>query len=164
TAPGVQAGSYAAHRDGNDPAGQERWDTWVNTTMNCTRELYWDDVTSLGPKYDLVNANNLRGVGFWTLNYGGGAPELWQLIANKFGTTTQWGSLGGIVTSAPDTSSWGATRNDVFVRGSDNALWQDTFNGTAWGPWTSLGGIVTADPGAVSWGANRIDAFVRGTN
>jgi spore germination protein YaaH len=164
TATGVQAGSYATHRDANDPAGNERWDTWVNTTLNCTRELYWDDVTSLAPKYDLVNANNLRGVGFWTLNYGGGAPELWQLIANKFGTTTPWGSLGGIATSAPDTSSWGATRNDVFVRGSDNALWQDTFNGTAWGPWASLGGIVTADPGAVSWGANRIDLFARGTD
>ncbi len=68
TAPGVQSGSYATHRDGNDPQGNERWDTWVNTTLNCTRELYWDDTTSLGLKYDLVNSDGLRGVGLWNLN------------------------------------------------------------------------------------------------
>ena len=80
----VQAGSYAAHRDANDPAGQERWDTWFNTQMNCTRELYWDDATSLGLKYDLVNRDNLRGVGIWNLNYGGGAPELWSALNTHF--------------------------------------------------------------------------------
>jgi spore germination protein YaaH len=84
TAPGVQPGSYATHRDANDPAGQERWDTWFNTTMNCTRELYWDDTTSLGLKYDLVNRDNLRGVGIWNLNYGGGAAELWASLNTHF--------------------------------------------------------------------------------
>jgi spore germination protein YaaH len=83
-APQVKAGSYAAHRDANDPAGQERWDTWVNTTLNCIRELYWDDATSLSHKYDLVNRDNLRGVGIWTLNYGGGAPELWAALSTYF--------------------------------------------------------------------------------
>jgi len=80
--PAVQAGSYASHRDANS-SGTERWDTWYNTTLHCTRELYWDDVTSLGKKYDLVNAQNLRGVGIWNLNYGGGAPELWSLLGTR---------------------------------------------------------------------------------
>jgi len=75
----VQPGSYAAHRDANDPTGQERWDTWVNSSLGCTRELYWDDAYSLGLKYDLVNRTGLRGVGIWALNYGGGEPELWDL-------------------------------------------------------------------------------------
>jgi spore germination protein YaaH len=83
----VQPGSYASHRDANDGAGQERWDTWFNTSMNCTRELYWDDTTSLGAKYALVNSSNLRGVGIWNLNYGGGAPELWSLLATSFSCT-----------------------------------------------------------------------------
>jgi spore germination protein YaaH len=83
--PGFQAGSYAAHRDANDPSGQERWDTWFNTSMNCTRELYWDDTVSLGHKYALVNGDNLRGVGIWNLNYGGGAPELWSTLSTYFG-------------------------------------------------------------------------------
>ena len=84
TAAEVQAGSYAVHRDANDPAGQVRWDTWVNTTLNCTRELYWDDTVSLGLKYDLVNKDALRGVGIWNLNYGGGAPELWTDLYDHF--------------------------------------------------------------------------------
>ena len=161
TASGVQAGSYAAHRDANDPQGNERWDTWVNTTLNCTRELYWDDTTSLAHKYDLVNNSNLRGVGIWNLNYGGGAPELWQLLAQKFGTSTPWQSLGGILTTAPDASSWGASRVDAFVRGTDNGLWQAGWNGSAWS-WTALNGTLTSAPAAVSWGVNRIDVFARG--
>jgi len=84
SSPQVQPGSYATHRDANDPSGQERWDTWYNTTLNCTREMYWDDTTSLGLKYDLVNRDGLRGVGIWNLNYGGGAPELWNLISSHF--------------------------------------------------------------------------------
>jgi spore germination protein YaaH len=82
TAAGVQY--FAAHRDANDPPGLERWDTWLNTSMNCTRELYWDDTTSLAKKYDLINRNNLRGVGMWNLNYGGGAPELWATLSTYF--------------------------------------------------------------------------------
>jgi spore germination protein YaaH len=80
----VQAGSYVTHRDANDPSGQERWDTWFNTTLNCERELYWDDTVSLGLKYDLVNNDGLRGVGIWNLNYGGGAAELWGALAGHF--------------------------------------------------------------------------------
>jgi spore germination protein YaaH len=84
TAAMVKPGSYAAHRDANDPAGQERWDVWVNTSLNCIRELYWDDAVSLGAKYALINTDNLRGVGIWTLNYGGGTPELWAALNSYF--------------------------------------------------------------------------------
>ena len=75
---------YTTHRDSHDTTGQERWDTWVNTSMNCTRELYWDDSVSLSQKYALVNRANLRGVGIWTLNYGGGAPALWAALSTAF--------------------------------------------------------------------------------
>jgi spore germination protein YaaH len=162
TAPGVQSGSYAAHRDANDPAGQERWDTWLNTTMNCTRELYWDDTASLAPKYDLVNTDNLRGVGLWNLNYGGGAPELWQLLAAKF--TAPWTSLGAVLSAGPDAASWGPGRVDVIVKGGNNGLWQASMNGNALSSWMSLGGGLTSDPGVVSWGPNRIDVLARGTD
>jgi len=165
TAPGAgfQAGTFVAHRDANDPAGPERWDTWFNTSFNCTRELYWDDVQSLGAKYDLVNADKLRGVGIWNLNYGGGAPEVWALLAKKFTTTTLWFSLGGVLASGPDASSWGSSRADVFFRGADNALWHKSWYG-AWSNSESLGGYVTADPGVASWGPNRVDVFVRGSD
>jgi hypothetical protein len=83
-APMVKPGTFWAHRDANDPAGPGRWDTWFNTSQNCTRELYWDDTVALGQKYALVNSDNLRGVGLWNLNYGGGAPELWATLATYF--------------------------------------------------------------------------------
>jgi glycosyl hydrolase family 18 (putative chitinase) len=164
TAPDVLASSYVTHRDANDAAGQERWDTWYNTSLKCWRELYWDDAVSLGHKYDLVNADNLRGVGIWNLNYGGGAPELWNLLAAKFTTTTAWKSLGGTLTSGPGASAWSASRADVFVRGAGDALYQNTWNGTGWTGWSGLGGTITSDPAAVSWSPNRIDVFARGTD
>jgi len=105
----VQPGSYAAHRDANDPTGQVRWDTWFNTSMNCIRELYWDDATSLGLKYDLVNQRNLRGVGIWNLNYGGGAPELWSALATHFAFVPGLaGNLNACAGNASATVSWTA--------------------------------------------------------
>jgi len=163
TSPDVKAGTYATHRDANDPGGAERWDTWYNTSLNCWRELYWDDTASLGRKYDLVNSDGLRGVGIWNLNYGGGAAELWQLLASRF-APGPWTSLGGGLTSSPAASSWSAGRADVFVRGTDNALYHSTWNGSALSAWSSLGGALTSGPAAVSWGPNRIDVFARGSN
>ncbi|HEY5815330.1 MAG TPA: hypothetical protein VIS95_03215 [Solirubrobacterales bacterium] len=66
-------------------------------------------------------------------------------------------NLGGNNTSDPDLSSWGTTRMDMFVRGSDNALWHRPWNSGTWGSWESLGGTLASGPAAVSWGANRID-------
>jgi hypothetical protein len=63
----------------------------------------------------------------------------------------------------------GNNRIDVFVRGTDNALWHKWWDGTSWGQpkterWESLGGVLTSGPGASSWAANRLDVFVRGTD
>jgi spore germination protein YaaH len=118
TAPGVS--SFATHRDANDPAGQERWDTWFNSSMNCTRELYWDDAASLGAKYDLINSDNLRGVGIWTLNYGGGAPELWSTLANHFA-----GCKSLSVTANPPSAPMGtAVTLTASASGCTNPLYQ----------------------------------------
>ncbi len=84
SSPDVRAGSYTIHRDANDPSGLDRWDTWYDNLYGCWREMYWSDTTTLGNRYDLVTQDNLRGVGFWTLNYGGGATELWTTIRNHF--------------------------------------------------------------------------------
>ena len=72
--------------------------------------------------------------------------------------------LGGILTTGPGSSSWGASRADVFVGGTDLGAWQQTWNGTSWQSWQPLGGVITADPSAAAWGPNRIDLFVRGTD
>lgn len=154
--------NFASHRDPGD--GFSEWDTWYDSDWSCNREQYFDDVTSLGVKYDLVNADDLRGVGFFTLDYAGGSAELWNLIAAKFTTTTAWDSLGGIASSSPDISSGNANQLDVFVRGTDNALWHKSWNRTAWSNWETLGGILTSKPASASWASDRTDVFVRGSD
>ncbi len=74
--------SFSAHRDPGD--GVSEWDTWWDTDWNCIREQYFDDVYSLGAKYDVVIKDNLGGVGLFTLDYGGGAPELWSTLQSYF--------------------------------------------------------------------------------
>ena len=73
-----------------------------------------------------------------------------------------WTSLGGTLTSGPDVATWATNRLDVFLRGTNNGLWQTTWNGSSWSAPQSLGGGLSSDPGATSWGTNRIDVFARG--
>jgi hypothetical protein len=94
-----------------------------------------------------------------------GLPYTWSFTVGPLAQAPPgWESLGGVLTSTPGISSWGATRTDVFVRGSNNGLYQKTWNGTAWSSWSALGGVLTSGPAATSWGANRIDVFVRGAD
>jgi Pregnancy-associated plasma protein-A/Repeat of unknown function (DUF346) len=65
--------------------------------------------------------------------------------------------------------AWGANRLDVFVIGTDRALYHKWWNGTAWGPslagpYEKLGGTIVTRPEVVAWGTNRLDVFVIGTN
>ena len=53
---------------------------------------------------------------------------------------------------------------DVFVHGTDDALWYKQRSGQYWSTWASLGGALNSSPAAVSWGDGRIDVFVRGTD
>lgn len=99
--PSVSSGTYVAHRDVHDSAGVERWDTWYNPTLGCTRELYFDDAVSIGKKYDLANQDGLRGVGVWTLNYGGGASELWAAMSTHFATCPSVGVNVSLATPQP---------------------------------------------------------------
>jgi len=72
----------AGHRDPGD--GVSEWDTWWDSDLNCIGLQFWDDVQSLGAKFDAINRYNLGGVGFFSLDYAGGAPELWSNISTYF--------------------------------------------------------------------------------
>jgi len=84
SSPDVKFGTFATHRDDNDPSGQDRWDSWYDLSLNCWRVMHWSDTTTLGVRYNLVNQMGLRGVGLWTLNYGGGSGELWRALQTYF--------------------------------------------------------------------------------
>ena len=146
----VAPNTYATHRDTHDGAGQERYDTWFNTQLNCVRELYWDDTVSLGNKYALVNADGLRGVGIWNLNYGGGAPELWSLLNTHFMcpvTVTLAASVSTTeFTVGASAGSCGVTSFDVEE--FDSTLNQGWFNRTAGKPVSgSISVVVDGYPG-----------------
>ena len=80
----VRPGSYSINRDPNDPIGLDRWDAWYDNYYGCWREMHWSDTTTLGARYDLINQDNLRGVGIWTLSYGGSSAELWNALWTHF--------------------------------------------------------------------------------
>ncbi len=78
-----------------DPVEGVAWTVYHR--QNCTarygcvnpwRQLYYDDATALGLKYDLINHYNLRGAGIWALGYDGTRPELYAVLKAKFITDT----------------------------------------------------------------------------
>ncbi len=69
------------------------------------------------------------------------------------------GLVGSSILGAPAITTEDGIGFDLFVVGTDGALWWKTQ-----GVWTSLGGQITADPAAVSQSAGVMDVFVRGTD
>jgi hypothetical protein len=96
----------------------------------------------------------------------------WRSWLFQNGGWSDWNSIGnprsGPVTGDPAAVSWGPNRIDLFVRGTDNVLWHNWYDGS-WGippaaRWEPLGGVLYSSPAACSWGPGRLDVFVRGTD
>ena len=68
------------------------------------------------------------------------------------------------MSSGPAVAAWGSNRLDVFVRGTDAALWHKWWDGSKWNTWESLGGNLNSAPAAASWGSGRLDVLVRGND
>jgi ABC-type taurine transport system substrate-binding protein len=75
---------------------------------------------------------------------------------------------GGVCSCSPKVASWGPNRLDIFVTGTDSALYHKWFDGAAWGPsltdYEYMGGVIQGEPKVVSWGPSRLDVFVTGTD
>jgi hypothetical protein len=100
----------------------------------------------------------------------GGTPGWFVTGTNHqlyWSTGSGWTNLGGYLTSSPAATSPASGMIDVFVRGSNGALYEKTTTdgGITWA-WTSLGGQLASGtgPAACSWSASREDVFVQGTN
>ena len=52
--------------------------------MTSWRQVYYDDVSSLKARYDLVNRYGLRGAGIWALGYQGTRSEMWTALRDRF--------------------------------------------------------------------------------
>jgi hypothetical protein len=78
---------------------------------------------------------------------------------------TGYTTLGGRILYGPAAVSWGGNRLDVFVIGTDGALYHRA--GTAGGifnDWEYLGGRLTASPAALSFAPDRLNVYGRGTD
>jgi spore germination protein YaaH len=152
--------NFSAHRDPGD--GVSEWDTWYDSDFACNREQYFDDVVSLGAKYDLVNSTGIRGVGLFALDYAGPAPELWNSLSAHF-------TCPGNNFIAGDFN--GDTKTDLAVIGSQSVCVMAS-TGTAFSipaPWASipfygskatLAGDVTGDGKADLIAVNAGQTFV----
>jgi spore germination protein YaaH/flagellar hook assembly protein FlgD len=130
-----------------------RWDSIEHTPwiayrrQNCTatygcvtawRQIYYDDVTSLKQKYDMILRYGLRGVGIWALGYDGTRTELSAALVSKFVHDTTAPTTGirlldqrqpnlGIVVGWTGYDLSGIRSYDVQV----------SINGGAWKGWLS---------------------------
>ena len=100
----------------------------------------------------------------------GTSGQDWCMLPSNSGGV--WTSIGGSATSSPAaTTPYGVSDSliiDVFVRGTDSAIWYKTTannNGTAWSGWMSLGGQIASGTGsAVCTSGSRLDVLAQGTN
>ncbi|MGZ8513392.1 MAG: glycosyl hydrolase family 18 protein [Candidatus Limnocylindria bacterium] len=67
-----------------DGTGQVPWYTYWSDTYSAHVQGYYDDVQSLDAKYQMVNANQLGGIGIWTLLMDGTRTDLWGVISRRF--------------------------------------------------------------------------------
>ena len=87
-----------------------------------------------------------------------------SLFATSVDGTAGYTSLGGTTPYGPAAVSWDGSRTDVFVIGTDNALYHRFKSGPNWSGWESLGGALTSSPAAVSFANGTLDIFARGTD
>ena len=81
--------------------------------VNPYRQVYYDDATALGLKYDLINRANLRGAGIWALGYDGTRPELYAVLKAKFITDKVPPRITAAALTSPVVSPNGDGRSDT---------------------------------------------------
>ncbi len=120
------------------------WESWGNPGMSL---IYAPDAASMssGTLEVFAVGSNQK---IYQIRYYSGSQHGWQQPFND-----------GTANSAVSAVSWGGNRLDVFVRGTDNQLYQRTWSGS-WGGWSSLGGTLTTGPDASSWGVGEMDVVV----
>lgn len=125
-----------------DQTGAVPWAYWWSPSTGdpcggnhgAWRELYFDNATSLGYKYDLVNNSHLRGIGIWALGYDGGTSDLWNEINLKFSVTH---GPAATMTALPSTESSTSFQVCWTIQGSatHTILWVEDGSG-GWEEWT----------------------------
>jgi hypothetical protein len=89
--------------------------------------------------------------------------SVWVPSADGSTKWVRFENLDGGISGAPSVAAWNGSREDIFVRGNDNALWHLYWQeSVGWSQWESLGGILVSTPLVVSSQENWLDIFVLG--
>jgi C1A family cysteine protease len=107
--------------------------------------------------------------GFFRIAYGQVGIDTWAVHGVDGVTVGPWGgwaSQGGVLTTEPVVAQNADGRLEVFVRGTDNAMWHkwQTAPSNGWSGWASRGGVLTSVPALGRNHDGRLEAFVRGTD
>jgi hypothetical protein len=153
------SGVYVANINANTTTVRVNGEGWLKAVFTVGS---WGSWTSLGGQL-------LAGTS--PAAYSSGGTPGWFVTGTNhqlyWSTGSGWTNLGGYLTSSPAATSPASGMIDVFVRGSNGALYEKTTTdgGATWA-WTSLGGQLASGtgPAACSWSASREDVFVQGTN
>lgn len=80
------------------------------------KQIWAEDTTTLGLKYDYVLKKGLAGAGVWSLGDASDSPELWDLLRKKFGDTTY------VPTKASTNIDSLITKNQVTIQKQKQAV------------------------------------------
>jgi hypothetical protein len=123
----------------------------VYRKVKSTSSLAWGNWQSLGGSVGtgtqpgaVVYGNGQQAVFF----RGTDNHVYWKHTRNCGATWSSWASVGGQTNSNPAASSAQAGTIDLFMRGTDNAMYTRQFTGSSWTSWTYLGGSLTSGPAA----------------
>ena len=151
-----------------DARGPNSLDVFVQGTDHALWYKHWDGTTwsawkSLGGVLTSSPAAASQSSGAIAVFARGSTGALYEKTTTNNGTSwSSWSSLGGKLASGtgPAVDAQNANSLDVFVQGTDNALWHKSLSGSAWSAWGSLGGKLTSSPAATSPASGVIDVFV----
>ena len=146
-----------------DDVGKVPWYRYWDGAAGNWVEGYYDDVESLGVKYDLINARGLAGTGMWTLLMDQGADELWRLLADKF-VDDSAPPVGGItlLPEVVDGQSVEVSWNAIdYASGVRDYTVQVRRVGGSWETWLSgtkaTSAWYTASPGTYEFRVRAVD-------
>jgi hypothetical protein len=131
----------------------QTWNDWVGLPAGTTCDKVGAAI--LGDTLQLV----VRGFSTTDANIN---DTLWYSTMNlTSGTFSGWTFLPGSTPSTPILSAWGSNNLTLVVRGDDNTLYINTFNGTSWQGWTGLSsGSTLESPAATVTGDTLIIVVV----
>jgi peptidoglycan/xylan/chitin deacetylase (PgdA/CDA1 family) len=123
----------------------------------------WSAQTSLGGVIVGAPAAAIAG-GVTAVATRGTDDAIWVRTSSG-GMWGTWQNWGGAVSSSPALAGASNGRLDVFVRGTDGALWSRTrWSNGVLAAWQRLGGALTTGPAAVAFAPGSIQVYAAGTN